>query len=211
MRERKSRHGSGNADGKRGVLGLVRVGFASLIKEDCACRRSRRGLAIVDRRIDPALGEMDQHVAAAADIAGPRIGHRERETRRHGRVDRIAALLEHFDTDACCAAFLRNHDAVGRRHRLDGRAARGCDIGKRGRLCRQRPDPGQACEQEEQRGAGDADHLASSGRHWRTLGSRTSAPGRDRRCSAACRSQMQADLSCCRRPQRKRCPRCRDR
>jgi hypothetical protein len=151
----------------------MRVGFAPLIKEDCLCRRSRRGLAIVDCRIDPALREMDQHIAAAADIAGARVGHRERETRRHGRVDRIAALLEHFDTDACRASFLRNHHAMRRRDWLDGRAGRGRGLGKRGRLCRQRPDPGQACEQEEQRGAGDADHLASSSRHWRTLRSRS--------------------------------------
>jgi len=53
----------------------------------------RRGLAIVDRDILVAVGQMNHHEAAAAEIAGARIGHRHRETGGDGRVDRVAALL----------------------------------------------------------------------------------------------------------------------
>ena len=42
---------------------------------------------------------MNQHEAAAAQIAGLRIGDREREADRDGGIDRIAALLQHRDAD----------------------------------------------------------------------------------------------------------------
>ena len=58
------------------------------------------------------LGEMDHHEAAAADIAGARIGDRKRKADRHRRIDRVAAAVEDFDADAGGAAFLRHHHAV---------------------------------------------------------------------------------------------------
>ena len=65
-----------------------------------ARRRRRRGLAIVDGDVAVAFGEMDHHEAAAAEIAGARIGDREREADRHRRVDRVAAAVEDLDADA---------------------------------------------------------------------------------------------------------------
>jgi len=61
---------------------------------------------------------MDHHIAAAADIAGARIGHRQREPGRDRRIDRVAALLQHFDADAGRARLLRHHHAVARDHAL---------------------------------------------------------------------------------------------
>jgi len=43
---------------------------------------------------------MDQHVAAAAEIAGTRIGHRQREAGGDRGVDRVAALAQDVEADA---------------------------------------------------------------------------------------------------------------
>ena len=72
---------------------------------------------------------MDHHEAAAADIAGARIGDRHGEADRHGGVHRVAAAIENLHADTGGAAFLRHHHAVagddrlcrGNRQRLPGR------------------------------------------------------------------------------------------
>ncbi len=61
---------------------------------------------------------MDHHEAAAAEIAGFRIGHGQREADRYRGVDRIAAALEDVDADARRAPLLRHHHAVARDLRL---------------------------------------------------------------------------------------------
>src|SRR6185437_1156496 len=70
--------------------------------------------AIVDRGVAVALGEMDDHETAAADVAGARIGDREREADRDRRVDGIAATVENLDADAGGALLLRDNHAVMR-------------------------------------------------------------------------------------------------
>ena len=67
------------------------------------------------------LGEMDQHEAAAADVAGARIGHRHGEADGDRGIDRVAAALEHFGADQRRAALLRHHHAVLGGDRLDRR------------------------------------------------------------------------------------------
>ena len=59
-----------------------------------------------------SFGEMDHHEAAAAEIAGHRIGHGKREADRHRGIDRVAAALEDIDADPRGAAFLRHHHAM---------------------------------------------------------------------------------------------------
>ena len=59
-----------------------------------------------------ALAEADDHVAAAADIAGAGIGDRHREAGGDRGVDRIAAALQHREADAGGARLLRDHHAV---------------------------------------------------------------------------------------------------
>ena len=86
-----------------------------------------------------ALGEMDQHEAAAADVAGARIGHRHREADRDRGIDRVAAALEHLDADARRARLLRHHHAVARG---DRRNARQFDAAAP-RCARARPPPRQ--------------------------------------------------------------------
>ena len=67
---------------------------------------------------------MDHHEAAAAEIAGARIGHREREAGRHRGIDRIAAAVEDLDADAGGTALLRHHHAVVGEHALRRRDRR---------------------------------------------------------------------------------------
>ncbi len=43
---------------------------------------------------------MDQHEAAAAEIAGARIGHRQRKADGDRGIHRIAALPQNVDADA---------------------------------------------------------------------------------------------------------------
>ena len=127
MRQRQTRHRAGHADGERAIARLFRIGIALGIEEHGWRRGGGGGLAIVDRHVAVVFGKMDHHEAAAAEIAGARIGDREREADRHRRVDRVAAAIENFDADAGGAALLRHHHAaVGedRRCRRNDRRAR---------------------------------------------------------------------------------------
>jgi hypothetical protein len=56
-----------------------------------------RGAKIKERL--SSIGKPDRHEAAAAEIAGGRIDHRERIADRNGRIDRAAAALENVDPD----------------------------------------------------------------------------------------------------------------
>ena len=101
----------------------------------------RRGLAIIDRDVLVALGRMDHHEAAAADVSRARIGHGHRKTGGDRRIDRIAATPQHVGADPRRDLLLRHHhavfggdgmDGVERRRRVDaaallrgGRQARG--------------------------------------------------------------------------------------
>ena len=104
-----------------------------------------RGLAIVDGDVAVVFGEMDHHEAAAADIAGARIGDRERKAGRDRGIDRIAAAFEDLDADARGAAScattmpLRAVTGVARRNRRRARDRRDLRGGER-RAEQQRDD-----------------------------------------------------------------------
>ena len=108
----------------------------------------RRGLAIIDRDVLVTLGRMNHHEAAAADVAGARIGHRHREAGRDRRIDRIAATLaarrrrsaprsfpapppcrvrrrrhERFERPAACSCRARSCAAAGRHEATTSRIA----------------------------------------------------------------------------------------
>ena len=85
----------------------------------------RRGLAIVDRDVLVALGGMDHHEAAAADIAGARIGHRQRKAGCDRGIDRIAALPQDVGADLGREFLLRHHHAVFGGNGANGGAAGG--------------------------------------------------------------------------------------
>ena len=59
-----------------------------------------------------ALGRMDHHEAAAADISGARIGDGHRKAGRDRGVDGVAALPQNVGADFCRESLLRDHHAV---------------------------------------------------------------------------------------------------
>ena len=77
---------------------------------------------------------MNHHEAAAAEIAGARIGDSQRKTDCDSGVDGIAAHLENIDADPGGARFLRHHHAVAGGDRFAGGTARSVDSSA-GPLC----------------------------------------------------------------------------
>ena len=66
--------GSRHADREPGIARLERIGLAIGVEEHVLGRRRRRGLAVVDRDRLVEVGAIDQHEAAAAEVAGARQG-----------------------------------------------------------------------------------------------------------------------------------------
>ena len=105
----------------------MRIRIAPGVEKHRWRRRRRRGLAIIDCRV-LAVGEMDQHKPAATDVAGARIGHRQRKADRHRGVHRVAAAPKKFNTNTCGARLLRHHHAVARQYRACRRNRRGAIV-----------------------------------------------------------------------------------
>ena len=109
--QREAGDGARHADGERGVARLLRIGVALRVEKGFVVDRGRRGLAIVDGGV-LAVGAVNHHEAAAADIAGARIGHSHREADRDRGIDRVAAALQNIDADPRGQRLLRHHHAV---------------------------------------------------------------------------------------------------
>ena len=101
-------------------------GLPSGAEKHIARGRGRRGLAIVDGDVLIALGRMDHHEAAAADIAGARIGDGQRKAGGDRGIDRIAALPQDVGADLRGDLFLRHHHAV-----FGGNGVNGARVGRR--------------------------------------------------------------------------------
>ena len=112
QRQRQARHRAGHADAERGIarFGIIRLAIGA--EEDIARHRGRTGLAIVDRDVLAALGGMDHHETAAADIAGARIGDRQRKAGCDRGIHRIAAPAQDVGADLRGDLLLRHHHAV---------------------------------------------------------------------------------------------------
>ena len=93
------------------VARFLRIGVALGVEKRFGVDRCRRGLAIIDGDI-LAVGAVDHHEAAAADIAGPRISHGQSEGRGDRGVDGIAAPLQNVGADPRRDRLLRHHHAV---------------------------------------------------------------------------------------------------
>jgi hypothetical protein len=101
----------------------ARVGVAFFVEEHFARRRRRRGFAVVDGEVPLRtlpFAQADDHVAAAADIAGPRIGDGHGEAGRDRGIDRVAAPLQYGKPDPRGARLLRHHHAMARLDRALG-------------------------------------------------------------------------------------------
>ena len=64
-----------------------------------------------------AVGELQRHEAAAAEVAGGRVHHRQRVADRDRGVDRVAAFPQHLDTSLGGEMLGRHDHAVLRGHR----------------------------------------------------------------------------------------------
>ncbi len=112
QRQREARDGAGHADAERGIARFCVVGLAVGSEEDIARCRRRCGLAIIDRDVFIAAGAMNHHEAAAADIAGARIGDGECKTGGDCGIDGIPALAQDIGADLGGDLLLRHHEAV---------------------------------------------------------------------------------------------------
>uniref|UniRef100_A0A0N5A5Q1 Phenol hydroxylase n=1 Tax=Parastrongyloides trichosuri TaxID=131310 RepID=A0A0N5A5Q1_PARTI len=99
-------------------LGAVKA--AAVVQQQVRRRRRRRRAVIVDGDgLGRALGRgrhVQDHIAAAADIARARQGHGLGEGDRDGRVHRIAALAQDLDADAGGQVALADHHAAAAHH-----------------------------------------------------------------------------------------------
>ena len=97
--EREACDGARNADAEPARLRFRRDEIAFLVEEDIARRIGRSGFAIIDGDVLRRMGEMHEHEAAAAEIAGAGKRHRQGEAGGDGRIDRIAAAAQNIDAD----------------------------------------------------------------------------------------------------------------
>ena len=156
VRQRQTRDSARHADGQRRVARFFRIGFAVRVEKHFLGRGRRRGFAIVDRGIFARLAEVNDHEAAAADIAGARVSHRKRKADRNRRVDRVAAAIQNFNPDTGSALLLRDHHAVAGGDRLRRRDERGTRDRRHLRVS------AGAEQQRDQQGYGASEHQGPS-------------------------------------------------
>ena len=143
---RKVQAGDGARHTRRLVAesGQLRVRIPVGIEEHVAGRGAWRRLPVIDSGSLSALGVVDEHKAAAADVACPGYRHREGEADRNGGIDGIAAVGENIRTNSRGYAVLGCHHpgraVFGMMHRLVRRDRGTCLGHHRGRPegCRQR-------------------------------------------------------------------------
>ena len=112
-----------HADGEIAVGARPSTDIALVVEIHGLGRGKRRAFAEIEEgRL--AVLQPDRHEAAAADIAGGGIDDRQRIADGDGRIDRVAALLQHLDAD------------IGRQMlRGDDHAMLGLHRLRRGRQC----------------------------------------------------------------------------
>ena len=115
-RQLEAADGAGHAR-RSPALDAVARQIAGRIEIHVARRVFRRALAEIDER-RAAVREPDQHVAAAADVAGKRVRDGKGETDGHRGIDGVAPFLQDGDADVGGDRFHRDDHAVPGVHRL---------------------------------------------------------------------------------------------
>ena len=121
-RHLETAHGAGDAR-RAPAFDAVSRQLALGIEIHVARRLGRRHLAEIDERRS-AIGEPDQHEAAAAQVAREGMRRRHGEAHRDRRVDGVPALLQDRHADIDGLRFHRDRHAVPRAHRLARRIGR---------------------------------------------------------------------------------------
>ena len=129
--EHGARHAGCQVAEQAGVGDRLAVG----VQVHIGAGRSGRGFTEIDEGI-AAVGQVDGHEAATADIAAARIDHRLRITDRNRGINRIAAHLQDVDADLRSQMLRSHHHAI---LRLD---------------CRRRSRQGVAQQAQQQRRCG---------------------------------------------------------
>jgi hypothetical protein len=102
-----------------------------------------RSLLAKVQRGRAAIREANHHEATATDVAGRRVGDRERQARRYRGIHRVAAFAQHLATNIARDGTGGNDHATFGHQRLIGRCARERSGCRRSRL-RARCKRGQA-------------------------------------------------------------------
>ena len=110
-RRLQAHDGSGNAHRQITVETPVADHLAARVEEHVGARCQRRALAKIDEGTS-AVGEVNGHESAAAEIAAARMCHRQRVTDRHRGIDGIASLTQN------CRAHLRGEVLRSHHHPL---------------------------------------------------------------------------------------------
>ena len=105
----RARHAGGEVAGDAPLGGL-----APRIEIHVAGRAAGRRLPVVER-CDLAVAGADHHEAAAAEVAGLGVHHRQRESHRDGGVHRVAALAQDVPADLARDRAARHHHRLSRR------------------------------------------------------------------------------------------------
>jgi hypothetical protein len=113
-----ARDRAGHAHGEVAVGAQALDDVAVLVEVHVGRGGQRRLLAEVEEGL-AAVGQLHGHEAAAAEVARGGVHHRQRIAHGHGRIDGVAAALEHVDADLA-GQVLRAHDhaVLGRDRRL---------------------------------------------------------------------------------------------
>ena len=105
----QTRNRPGYPGGLMGEVGFCLIDRPVLFQKHLTCCGGRCGLAVVDKDLFIGLGKMNQHEAAAANVACSGKRHSQRKPCRHSCINGIAALLEHIEANLA-GQLLRAHD-----------------------------------------------------------------------------------------------------
>ena len=112
MRQSQARHRARHANAQRAFLAQGWQECPGLVEKHVFGRVQRRCLAIVDGDGFVGFGQMHQHEAAAAEIAGAGQGDSQGKPHRHRRIHRIAAAFQNIEADRRGPRLLAHHHAV---------------------------------------------------------------------------------------------------
>ncbi len=111
VRHVKAGYGTGHAGGEMAESRTLWIYVAVFIEIHIASRAQRRHLAVIDCYRFTACRVMDEHEAAAAQVACPWSRDGQRESDRDGGVHRVTPVSQHICTYLCRHGILRRDHA----------------------------------------------------------------------------------------------------
>ncbi len=115
--QRQAGRSARHANSQPGIARKVGIGVAGGIEKHAAGRVGWRPLAIVDRDVAVALGEMDEHEPATTEIAGAWQRHRQGQACGDRSIDSVSTTLEDIEANAGGRTLLGDNHTVLRENR----------------------------------------------------------------------------------------------